>query len=292
MIYFQDLLFKLTDFWRAKGCVIQQPFDIEVGAGTFHPATFFGVLGPNAWKCAYVQPSRRPVDGRYGDNPLRMAFYYQYQVILKPAPDDLQDLYLESLAFIGLDVSKHDFKFEKDDWKSPTQGAWGLGWQVSLDGMEISQFTYFQQMGGSDLDPVTGELTYGTERLCMFLQGVESAFDLKWNADHTYGDILLQYEKDRCAYNFEHSSSELLFKMFDAFEQEAKNCLKNNLVYPAYEMTCKCSNLFNLLDARRAISVTERERFMQRVQELSKNCARAYLKRLKALEETEAAKTA
>ncbi len=284
-MYFQDLLLKLTDFWRSHGCVIQQPFDIEVGAGTFHPATFFGVLGPKPWKCAYVQPSRRPVDGRYGDNPLRMAFYYQYQVILKPAPDDLQDLYLESLTYLGLDVTKHDFKFEKDDWKSPTQGAWGLGWQVSFDGMEISQFTYFQQMGSIDLEPVTGELTYGTERLSMFLQGVESAFDLKWNADHTYGDLLLQYEKDRCAYNFEHSNTDLLFKMFDAYEQEAKNCLKNNLIYPAYEATCKCSNLFNLLDARRAISVTERERFMQRVQELSKGCARAYMKRLKTIEE-------
>ncbi len=273
---------KLGEFWRAEGCVIEQPFDIEVGAGTFHPATFFGVLGPKPWKVAYVQPSRRPVDGRYGDNPLRMAFYYQYQVILKPPPDDLQDLYIESLAYLGLDIAKHDFKFEKDDWKSPTQGAWGLGWQVSLDGMEISQFTYFQQMGGVDLDPITGELTYGTERLAMFLQGVERQYDLQWNAEQTYGDLRLEYEKELCAYNFEKSTPDTLFRLFELFESEAKNSLKHTLIAPAYECTCKCSNVFNLLDARRAISVTERERFMQRVQDLSKACARSYLKRLKA----------
>jgi glycyl-tRNA synthetase alpha chain len=278
-MYFQDLLRKLEDFWRAQGCLIEQPFDIEVGAGTFHPATFFGVLGPEPWRVAYVQPSRRPVDGRYGDNPLRMAFYYQYQVILKPSPDDLQDLYLASLEHLGLDLAKHDFKFEKDDWKSPTQGAWGLGWQVALDGMEISQFTYFQRMGGIDLEPITGELTYGTERLTMFLQGVESVYELQWNAQHTYGDVRLAYEKDLCAYNFEQATVETLFKLFELYEAEAKRCLERRLIYPAYECTCKCSNLFNLLDARRAISVTERERFMQRVQDLSQSCARAYLKR-------------
>ncbi len=274
---FQDLLLTLQEFWRAQGCVLEQPFDIEVGAGTFHPATFFGVLGPKPWKVAYVQPSRRPTDGRYGDNPIRMQFYYQYQVILKPSPDDVQDLYLRSLEELGIDLAKHDVRFEKDDWKSPTLGASGLGWQVVLDGLEISQFTYFQQMGGFELDPVSCELTYGTERIAMVLQGTETVWDLRWNDDHTYGELKLPPEREGCRYNFEAADVPSLLNLFEIHERECRRLVEEGLVFPAYEHCAKCSHLFNLLDARRAISTTERERFIRRVQDLACACARRYV---------------
>jgi glycyl-tRNA synthetase alpha chain len=280
---FQDLLLKLQGFWNAYGCVLEQPVDIEVGAGTFHPATFFGVLGEEPWRVAYVEPSRRPADGRYGDNPIRMQFYYQYQVILKPSPDDVQDLYLRSLEELGLDLKKHDLRFEKDDWKSPTLGASGLGWQVVLDGLEISQFTYFQQMGGIELDPISCELTYGTERIAMVVQDVETVWDLKWNDRYTYGQLKLRAEREGCRYNFECSNVPTLLKLFEIHESEAKRLLREGLLWPAYESVLKCSHLFNLLDARRAVSTTERERFIQRVQELARGCARAYLGQREAL---------
>jgi len=277
---FQDLLLKLQEFWRDQGCVLEQPYDIEVGAGTFHPATFFGVLGERPWRVAYVEPSRRPTDGRYGDNPIRMQFYYQYQVILKPSPQDVQELYLESLEELGVDLREHDVRFEKDDWQSPTLGASGLGWQVVLDGLEISQFTYFQQMGGVELDPVSCELTYGTERIAMVVQNRETVWDLRWDDQHTYGELKLQFEREGCAYNFEASDVPTLLKLFEIHEAEAKRLLREGLVYPAYENTLKCSHLFNLLEARRAISTTERERFIGRVQDLACGCARAYLAQL------------
>ncbi len=283
-MHFQDLLLKLQEFWRARGCVLEQPFDIEVGAGTFHPATFFGVLGKRPWNVAYVQPSRRPTDGRYGDNPIRMQFYYQFQVILKPSPDDVQDLYLQSLEELGIDLGRHDVRFEKDDWKSPTLGASGLGWQVVLDGLEISQFTYFQQMGGFELDPISCELTYGTERIAMVLQGVETVWDLKWNDEFTYGDLRLQAEREGCAYNFEKADVPTLLQLFEIHERESKRLVREGLAYPAYEHCLKCSHLFNLLDARRAISTTERERFIQRIQDLAQGCARLYLKQQEGLE--------
>ena len=274
---FQDLLLSLQEFWKAQGCVLEQPYDVEVGAGTFHPATFFGVLGGPPWRAAYVEPSRRPTDGRFGDNPIRMQFYYQFQVILKPAPDNVQDLYLRSLASLGVDVKTHDIRFEKDDWKSPTLGASGLGWQVVLDGLEISQFTYFQQMGGIELSPISCELTYGTERIAMVLQNVETVWDLQWNEQRTYGELRLRSERESCTYNFEAADVPTLLHLFEAHETEAQRLLKAKLVFPAYEQTLKCSHLFNLLDARRAISTTERERFIQRVQDLARGCARVYL---------------
>jgi glycyl-tRNA synthetase alpha chain len=274
---FQDLLLQLHEFWRKQGCLLEQPWDIEVGAGTFHPATFFGVLGEKPWRVAYVEPSRRPADGRFGDNPIRMQFYYQYQVILKPSPDDVQELYLNSLAQLGLDLKTHDIRFEKDDWKSPTLGASGLGWQVVLDGLEISQFTYFQQMGGFELSPISCELTYGTERIAMVLQNVETVWDLRWNDQHTYGDLKLRPEREYCTYNFDAADVPTLLHLFEIHEREAKRLLQAKLIFPAYEHTAKCSHLFNLLDARRAISTTERERFIQRVQELARSCARAYV---------------
>lgn len=278
---FQDLLLQLQEFWRAQGCVLEQPLDIEVGAGTFHPATFFGVLGEQPWRAAYVEPSRRPADGRFGDNPIRMQSYYQYQVILKPSPDDVQELYLRSLSHIGVDLKKHDIRFEKDDWKSPTLGASGLGWQVVLDGLEISQFTYFQQMGGFELSPISCELTYGTERIAMVLQNVETVWELKWNDQHTYGELKLRAEQEYCTYNFWEADVDKLHHLFDVHEAEAKRLLSRKLVFPAYDHTVKCSHLFNLLDARRAISTTERERFIQRVQDLARGCARAYVAPLK-----------
>jgi glycyl-tRNA synthetase alpha chain len=274
---FQDLLLKLQEFWRDQGCVLEQPFDIEVGAGTFHPATFFGVLGPKPWNVAYVQPSRRPADGRYGDNPIRMQFYYQYQVILKPSPDDVQELYLRSLEELGVDLRKHDVRFEKDDWKSPTLGAAGLGWQVVLDGLEISQFTYFQQVGGIELDPISCELTYGTERIAMMIQNVETVWDLRWNDELRYGELRLPPEREGSRYNFEAADMPSLLKLFEIHEREAKRLLKEELVFPAYEHVAKCSHLFNMLDARRAISTTERERFIRRVQDLACGCAREYI---------------
>jgi glycyl-tRNA synthetase alpha chain len=280
-MHFQDLILTLQAYWRDQGCLLEQPYDLEVGAGTFHPATFFGVLGEKPWRVAYVEPSRRPTDGRYADNPIRMQAFYQYQVILKPAPDDVQDLYLQSLVRLGIDLQRHDLRFEKDDWKGPTLGAAGMGWQVVLDGLEISQFTYFQQMGGIELEPVSCELTYGTERIAMTLQGVESVWDLCWDETHTYGKLKGASERQFCRYNFEAADIGLTSKLFELHEGEARRLLEADLIYPTYEQAIKCSHLFNLLDARRAISVTERERYIQRIQTLARGCAKRYLQQTK-----------
>jgi glycyl-tRNA synthetase alpha chain len=277
----------LLGFWSQQGCVILQPFDMEVGAGTFHPATFLRAIGPEPWKAAYVQPSRRPTDGRYGDNPNRLQHYYQLQVILKPSPIDIQNLYLESLKAIGVDPQTDDIRFVEDNWESPTLGAWGLGWEVWLNGMEASQFTYFQQVGGLPCQPVTGELTYGLERLAMHVLGVDSVYDLPWSkqGNHvvTYGDIYLQNEREQSAYNFEHANTDMLFRHFDDYEQQAMVLLEKKLPLPAYEMVVKASHVFNLLDARHAISVTERQRFILRVRQLSRAVAQAYYESREAL---------
>lgn len=275
---FQDLILELHRFWADRGCVVHQPYDMEVGAGTFHPATLLRSLGPEPFKAAYVQPSRRPTDGRYGENPNRLQHYYQYQVILKPNPEDIQDQYLESIKQIGVDPLKHDIRFVEDDWESPTLGAWGLGWEVWLDGMEITQFTYFQQAGGFDLKPVTGEITYGLERICMYLQGVDNVYDLKWNDDVTYGDIHHRGEVEYSQYNFEEADAAMLFKLFDMYEKESKSLLEKELSLPAYDYCLKCSHAFNLLDARGAISVTERTTFIGRVRALARKSAEIYLK--------------
>lgn len=277
---FQDLIGKLHEFWKDQDCILEYPHDVEVGAGTFNPATFFGCLGSGPWRVAYVEPSRRPQDGRYGDNPLRMRHYYQYQVILKPTPDHIQDLYLDSLRDLEIDLRIHDLRFVKDDWQSPTLGAWGLGWEVWLDGMEITQFTYFQQMGGIDLDPISVELTYGLERIAMFIQDVDHFADLKWNDVTTYGELKLEPEREFCKYNFEKADIDRILKLYELNEQEAKHNLEENLIFPAYDYALKCSHLFNILDARKALSITERERYIQRIQDLAKGCAREYLKRL------------
>lgn len=275
---FQRLIMELQRFWASKGCVIQQPYDMEVGAGTFHPATFLRVLGPEPWQVAYVEPSRRPTDGRYGENPNRLQHYYQFQVILKPSPLDVQELYLDSLRHLGIDPLEHDIRFVEDDWESPTLGAWGLGWEVWLDGMEITQFTYFQQAGGIDLDPISVEITYGVERIAMYLQGVENVFEVVWKEGITYGDIHLQGEVEFSRYNFEEADVEMLFRLFDMYEAEAKRLLDKGLVLPAYDYCLKCSHTFNLLEARGAISVTERMGFILRVREIARRCAEAYLK--------------
>ncbi len=277
-MYLQDLILKLHAFWSEKGCVIHQPYDIEVGAGTFNPATFFRVLGPEPWKTAYVEPSRRPTDGRYGENPNRLQHYYQYQVILKPSPPNTQDLYLESLRAINIDLLKHDIRFVEDDWESPTLGAWGLGWEVWLDGMEVTQFTYFQQVGGIELKPVSVELTYGVERIAMYLQEVDNVYDLKWNKEVTYGDIHHETEVQFSKYNFDKADAALLFSLFDNYEAEALNMVKEGLVLPAYDYCLKCSHSFNLLDARGAISVTERTAYIARVRNLARKCAHGFLK--------------
>ncbi|REJ33248.1 MAG: glycine--tRNA ligase subunit alpha [Bacillota bacterium] len=274
---FQEMIFALERYWADQGCIILQPYDMEVGAGTMHPATFLRVLGPEPWKAAYVQPSRRPTDGRYGENPNRLQHYYQYQVILKPSPDDIQELYLASLPAIGIDPAKHDIRFVEDDWESPTLGAWGLGWEVWLDGMEITQFTYFQQCGGLDLKPVSVELTYGLERLAMYLQGVDNVFDLEWVDGVTYGDVFHQNEVEQSRYNFEQADTGLLFELFDRFEAEAERVVQAGLVLPAYDYVLKCSHTFNLLDARGAISVTERTKYIARVRRLARECASAYV---------------
>lgn len=276
--YFQDVILKLQEFWGKKGCLIYQPYDIEVGAGTFNPATFLRCLGPEPWNVAYVEPSRRPTDGRYGENPNRLQHYYQFQVILKPSPDDIQEIYLESLKHLGINLLKHDIRFVEDDWESPTLGAWGLGWEVWLDGMEITQFTYFQQAGGIDLKPVSGEITYGLERIAMYLQGVDSVFDLKWNENITYGDVYHRNEVEGSKYNFEIADTDMLFKLFDMYEKECKRTAENDLPLPAYDYCLKCSHTFNLLDARNAISVTERTGYIARVRNLAKLCAEKYLK--------------
>ncbi len=276
-MYFQDVILTLENFWAQKGCIIQQPYDLEKGAGTFHPATFLRVLGPEPWRVAYVEPSRRPTDGRYGENPNRLQHYYQFQVIIKPAPPDSQELYLESLEALGIDLKKHDVRFVEDDWESPTLGAWGLGWEVWLDGMEITQFTYFQQAGGIDLDPVSLEITYGLERITMYLQGVESVFDIMWNERVKYGDVHLETEVQFSKYNFEEADTEMLFTLFDMYEKEAFRLIEKDLVFPAYDYTLKSSHVFNLLDARGALSVTERMRYILRVRKLAGLCAEKYL---------------
>jgi glycyl-tRNA synthetase alpha chain len=277
---FQDLILALQAYWASKGCVIMQPLDLEVGAGTFHPATFLRAIGPEPWNTAYVQPSRRPTDGRYGENPNRLQHYYQFQVLMKPSPLDIQDLYLDSLRYLGLDLLEHDVRFVEDNWESPTLGAWGLGWEVWLNGMEVTQFTYFQQVGGLDCRPVSGEITYGLERIAMYLQGVESVFDLVWARGPagtvTYGDVYHQNEVEMSSYNFEHANTDELFRQFDAYESACQRLIEQGLALPAYEMVLKSSHSFNLLDARRAISVTERQRYILRVRELARNVAEAY----------------
>jgi len=277
---FQDMIATLLGFWAQQGCVVLQPFDLEVGAGTFHPATFLRAIGPEPWRAAYVQPSRRPTDGRYGDNPNRLQHYYQLQVVLKPAPLNIQDLYLQSLQAIGIDALVDDLRFVEDNWESPTLGAWGLGWEVWLNGMEVSQFTYFQQVGGLSCQPVTGELTYGLERLAMHLLQQDSVYDLPWSKHgaHTisYGDVFLQNEREHSAYNFEYADVDMLFRHFDDYEHQAQHLLTQQLALPAYEMVIKASHVFNLLDARHAISVTERQRYILRVRQLSRAVATAY----------------
>ena len=277
-MFFQDVILMLQMFWAEKGCLIYQPYDMEKGAGTFNPATFLRVLGPEPWRAAYVEPSRRPTDGRYGENPNRLQHYYQFQVILKPSPDDIQDIYLESLRELGINQKEHDIRFVEDDWESPTLGASGLGWEVWLNGMEITQFTYFQQAGGIDLKPVSGEITYGIERIAMYLQGVNSVFDLKWTEGVTYGDVHKRGEVEFSTYNFEEADTNMLFGLFDTYEKEALRLLDKSLVLPAYDYTLKCSHTFNLLDARGAISVAERTRFIGRVRQLARRSAEGYLK--------------
>ena len=273
----QDMILKLQEYWAAQQCIIYQPYDMEVGAGTMSPGTFLKSLGPEPWRVAYVQPCRRPTDGRYGENPNRVQHYYQYQVILKPSPDNVQELYLGSLEALGIDLAQHDVRFVEDDWESPTLGAWGLGWEVWLDGMEITQFTYFQQVGGIDVQPVAAEITYGLERLAMFIQGIDNIFDLKWVDDITYGDVFLQNEVEFSRFNFEESDPEKLFALFDMYEGEAERLLELDLVLPAYDYILKCSHVFNLLDARGAISVSERTRFIGRVRALARKAALGYL---------------
>ncbi len=284
---FQGLILTVQDYWQQQGCVIQQPLDLEVGAGTFHPATFLRSIGPEPWRCAYVQPCRRPTDGRYGENPNRLQHYYQYQVILKPSPDNIQELYLGSLKAMGFDPLEHDIRFVEDNWESPTLGAWGLGWEVWLNGMEVTQFTYFQQVGGLECRPVTGEITYGLERLAMYLQEKESIFDLVWTTGPqgvvTYGDVYHQNEVEMSAYNFEHADTASLFAWFDTCEAESNRLIELGLPLPAYEMVLKASHTFNLLDARHAISVTERQRFILRVRALARAVAQAYYDSREAL---------
>lgn len=284
---FQDLIFELQKFWANHGCVIMQPLDMEVGAGTFHPATFLKAIGPESWNAAYVQSSRRPTDGRYGENPNRLQHYFQFQVALKPSPDNIQELYLESLRLLGIDPLVHDIRFVEDNWESPTLGAWGLGWEVWLNGMEITQFTYFQQAGGLECFPVTGEITYGLERIAMYLQGVNSVYDLCWTKTPTgnvsYGDIYHQNEVEMSTYNFDHANVPVLFEAFDHYEQDCHKLVEENLPLPAYELVLKASHTFNLLDARHAISVTERQRFILRVRSMARGVAKSYYNTREAL---------
>ena len=286
-ISFQELIFRLERYWSRQGCVILQPYDMEVGAGTFHPGTFLRSIGPEPWNAAYVQPSRRPTDGRYGENPNRLQHYYQYQVVMKPSPDAIQALYLDSLRELGIDPLVHDIRFVEDNWESPTLGAWGLGWEVWLNGMEVTQFTYFQQVGGLECRPVTGEITYGLERIAMYLQGVESVYDLRWTDSATgpvsYGDVFLQNEREQSAYNFEQADVAALFAAFDGCERQSQALVEAGLPLPAYEQVLKASHTFNLLDARGAISVTERQRFILRVRTLARAVAEAYYQSREAL---------
>lgn len=275
-MYFQDVILRLQEFWSKYGCVLHQPYDVEVGAGTFHPATALRVIGPEPWFTAYVQPSRRPTDGRYGENPNRLQHYYQFQVILKPSPENAQEVFLQSLYALGIDPAEHDIRFVEDDWESPTLGAWGLGWEVWLDGMEITQFTYFQQVGGIDLEPISLEFTYGLERICMYLQGKESVFDLDWNERCSYGHIHHQTELEHSKYNFKKSSTTMLFEFFDSCESESLKLTELDLPLPAYDYCLKCSHLFNLMDARGAISITERTGYIARVRHLASSVMKLY----------------
>ena len=282
-MYFQDVILGLQKFWSQKGCVLVQPYDMEVGAGTFHPTTLLKALGPEPWNVAYVQPSRRPTDGRYGENPNRLQHYYQFQVILKPSPTDIQQLYLQSLKVLGIDPLDHDIRFVEDDWESPTLGAAGLGWEVWLDGMEITQFTYFQMAGSIEVHPVPVEVTYGLERICMYLQGVDNVFDIQWNSKINYGDVHHQQEVEQSTYNFEVADIDMLFNFFTTFEKESKHAIAAGLVLPAYEYCLKCSHMFNLLDARGAISVTERTGYIGRIRNLARACAEGYVKQREAM---------
>jgi glycyl-tRNA synthetase alpha chain len=277
MLTFQQIILQLQNYWDAQGCALLQPYDMEVGAGTSHTATFLRALGPEPWKAAYVQPSRRPKDGRYGENPNRLQHYYQFQVVLKPAPSNILDLYLGSLKALGFDLTKNDIRFVEDDWENPTLGAWGLGWEVWLNGMEVTQFTYFQQVGGINCKPITGEITYGLERLAMYLQGVDNVYDLKWTKDLSYGDVYLQNEKEQSAYNFEHSDADFLFTAFSAHEKQAQYLMLQALALPAYEQVLKAAHSFNLLDARGAISVTERAAYIGKIRNLARSVAQSYL---------------
>ena len=283
MLNFQELIEALNGYWAKQGCLLLQPYDLEVGAGTFHPATFLRVLGPEPWKAAYVEPSRRPTDGRYGENPNRLQYFYQYQVILKPSPLDVQDLYLKSLESFGIYPLEHDLRFVEDDWESPTLGAWGLGWEVWLDGMEITQFTYFQQCGGIDLSPISVELTYGLERIAMYLQEKDNVFDLKWNDWISYGEIHHQDEFEFSTYNFDQADVEQLRTLFHSYEQESKRLNALNLPRPAYDFCLKCSHVFNILDARGAISVTERTGYIGRIRDLARAVAQEYLSQREVL---------
>ncbi|MGZ5051113.1 MAG: glycine--tRNA ligase subunit alpha [Methylobacter sp.] len=284
---FQGLILALQQYWSEQGCILLQPLDQEVGAGTFHPATFLRAIGPEPWNTAYVQPSRRPTDGRFGENPNRLQHYYQFQVVLKPSPDNIQELYLGSLRHLGLDLLEHDVRFVEDNWESPTLGAWGLGWEVWLNGMEVTQFTYFQQVGGLECRPITGEITYGLERIAMYLQGVKSVFDLVWTngpfGTVTYGDVFHQNEVEMSAFNFEHANVDFMFECFNTYEKECTKLIDLNLPLPAYEMVLKASHAFNLLDARHAISVTERQRYLLRVRTLARSVAEAYYQRRESL---------
>ncbi|MFP7754023.1 glycine--tRNA ligase subunit alpha [Thermodesulfobacteriota bacterium B35] len=282
-MYFQDIIAALNSYWASAGCVVLQPYDMEVGAGTFHPATLLHALGPEPWKAAYVQPSRRPTDGRYGENPNRLQHYYQYQVVLKPSPKEVQDMYLGSLERFGLDLLQHDIRFVEDDWESPTLGAWGLGWEVWLDGMEITQFTYFQQAGSIDLKPVTVEITYGLERIAMYLQKVNSVYDIAWNREVSYGQIFHQAEKEFSAFNFEAANVADLVTSFDNYEREALKLVEQGLIRPAYDYCLKCSHTFNLLDARKAISVAERTRYIGRIRNIARQVARQYVEQRKEM---------
>lgn len=274
---FQEIILTLQNFWAGQKCIIQQPYDVEKGAGTMNPATFLRSLGPEPWNVAYVEPSRRPADGRYGDNPNRLFQHHQFQVIMKPSPLNIQELYLESLARLGIDPAQHDIRFVEDNWESPTLGAWGLGWEVWLDGMEITQFTYFQQVGSIDVKPVSVEITYGLERLAMYIQGKDNVYDIEWVEGITYGDVFHQNEYEQSRYNFDLSDSQMLFALFDMYEKEAVRIIENGLILPAYDYVLKCSHSFNLLDARGAISVSERTAFIGRVRNLARLCAQAYL---------------
>ena len=280
---FQEIILALQKFWSEQGCILGEAYDVEKGAGTMNPSTFLRVLGPEPWHVAYVEPSRRPADGRYGENPNRLFQHHQFQVILKPSPDNVQELYLESLKRLGIDPEQHDIRFVEDNWESPTLGAWGLGWEVWLDGMEITQFTYFQQVGSQDVKPVAAEITYGLERLAMYIQGVENVYDIQWTDDYTYGDVFHQNEVEQSTYAFELSDEKMLFELFDKYEKEAVAVIEKGCVFPAYDYVLKCSHTFNLLDARGAISVSERTAFIGRVRKLARLCAQCYLEQREKL---------